>query len=89
MAAVTAPSGGSLIGKVAATFQARSRARSGRPSRVAAFIADHTGTLAMLGFADAAAWIHGETWGLLATAACIAVAEFKVRGLWARCSASC
>jgi hypothetical protein len=81
MAAVTAlPPGRSLIGKVAATFQARSRARSGRPSRVAAFIADHTGTVTALGFADAAAWHAGETWGLVATAACILVAEFKVRG---------
>ena len=80
MAAVTAPSGHSLIGKVAATFSARSRARNGRPSKAAAFIADHTGTMTALGFADAAAWHAGTTWGLVATAVCILVAEFKVRG---------
>jgi hypothetical protein len=80
MAAVTVPSGRSLIGKLALTFAARSRARSGRPSKAAAFIADHAGTFAALGFADAAAWHTGTTWGLIATAACVLVAEFKVRG---------
>ena len=83
MAAVSAspaPSGHSLIGKIAGTFAARSRARTGRPSRIAAAIKDHTGTIAALGFADTAAWHTGETWGLIATAACILVAEFKMRG---------
>lgn len=80
MAAVTAPTGRSLVGKVALALTARSRARNGRPSKAAAFLADHTGTIAALGFADAAAWHAGETWGLIATAACIILAEFKVRG---------
>ena len=80
MAAVTAPTGRSLIGKVALAFAARSRARNGRPSKAAAFLADHTGTISALGFADAAAWHAGTTWGLIATAACIVLAEFKVRG---------
>ena len=80
MAAIPAPSGRSLLGKVAATLAARSKARNGRPSKVAAFIADHTGTLTALGFADTAAWHAGETWGLVATAVCVLVAEFKVRG---------
>ena len=80
MAAVTVPGGRSLLGKVALTLQARSRARSGRPSRVAALIADHAGTLAALGFADAACWHWGSAAGLIGTAACILVAEFKVRG---------
>ena len=80
MAAVTAPTGRSLVGKVALTLAARSRARSGRPSKAAAFLAEHTGTLAALGFADTAAWHAGTTWGLVATAACVLVAEFKVRG---------
>ena len=80
MAAVTAPSRGSLIGKVASVLAARSHARSGRPSKTAAFLTDHTGTLTALGFADAAAWHAGLTWGLVATAVCVLVAEFKVRG---------
>jgi hypothetical protein len=80
MAAVTVPSGRSLIGKIAATLSARSRARTGRPSKAAAFLADHTGTIVALGFADSAAWHAGTTWGLVATAACVLVAEFKVRG---------
>jgi hypothetical protein len=80
VAAVSAPTGHSLIGKVAATLSARSRARSGRPSKAAAFLQDHTGTITALGFADTAAWHAGVTWGLVATAACVLVAEFKVRG---------
>ena len=80
MAAVTAPTGRSLIGKVALTLAARSKARNGRPSKAAAFLAEQTGTIAALGFADAAAWHAGTTWGLIATAVCIFVAEFKVRG---------
>lgn len=80
MAAVTAPTGRSLLGKVALVLAARSRARNGRPSKAAAFLVEHTGTLAALGFAAAAAWHAGTTWGLVATAACVLVAEFKVRG---------
>jgi hypothetical protein len=79
LAAVTAPRRGSLLGKVVSALHARSAKRSGEPSRVAAFIADHTGTIAALGFADTAAWIHGLTYGLIATGVCILVAEFKVR----------
>ena len=80
MAAVSVPTGRSLIGKIAVALAVRSRARSGRPSKAAAFIADHTGTLAALGFADAAAWHAGTTWGLIATAVCVMVADFKLQG---------
>jgi hypothetical protein len=80
MAASAVPSGRSLIGKVALVLSARSKARSGRPSKAAAFLADHTGTITALGFADTAAWHAGTTWGLVATAVCVLVAEFKVRG---------
>lgn len=80
MATLTVPSGRSLISKIAATLSARSRARTGRPSKAATFLADHIGTIAALGFADSAAWHAGTTWGLVATAACVLVAEFKVRG---------
>jgi len=80
MAAVSAPSGRSLIGKLSVALQGRARARGRGPSRVAAFLAEHTGTLAALGFADAAAWHAGVTWGLLATAACALVADFKLQG---------
>lgn len=81
MAAVTAPrGGGSLLGKVASALAARSASRRGRPSRVAAFITDHIGTAAALGFADAACWHWGTGAGLAGTAAAILVAEFKVRG---------
>ena len=85
MAAVTAPqgrplTGKSLIGKVALLLQARAQARNGKPSRVGAFLADHTGTITALGFADTACWHWGTGAGLIGTAVCILVAELKVRG---------
>lgn len=80
MAAVSAPSSsGSLLGKVASVLRARASAKK-RPSRVAAFIADHTGTFAALGFADTACWHFSLATGLIGTAVAILVAEFKVRG---------
>jgi len=72
--------GKSLVGKIAIALQARAAARGGKPSRAASFLADHTGTLTALGFADTAAWHTGSTWGMVATAVCIVFAEFKVRG---------
>jgi len=81
VAAVTAPaSRGSLLGKIASAFHARAQSRKGQPSRVGAFVADHTGTLTALGFADTACWHWGTTAGLIGTAVAILVAEFKVRG---------
>lgn len=79
MAVVTAPSGRSLIGKLTSVLASRA-ARSRKPSRAAAFLADHTGTLAALGFADTACWHWGTGAGLIGSAVCILVAEFKVRG---------
>lgn len=77
--AVPVPAGRSLIGKVAGVFAARAAARK-KPSKVAGFLADHTGTITALGFADTACWHWGDTVGLIGTAVCILVAEFKVRG---------
>lgn len=71
--------GRSLLGKAAATFQARAKAKRAT-SRAAAFLTDHTGTLTALGFADAACWHWGTGAGLIGTAVAILVAEFKVRG---------
>lgn len=83
MVAAAAPqklAGRSLIGKFSGLLAARAKARNGRPSRVAGFLADHTGTLSALGFADAACWHWGHPAGLIGTAVCVLVAEFKVRG---------
>jgi len=85
MAATTAPAGSpltgrSLVGKLAMRLQARARSRQGQPSRVGGWLADHTGTITALGFADTACWHWGSTAGLIGTAACVLVAEFKVRG---------
>ncbi len=77
--AVTVPAGRSLLGHVVAHLQSRAKAKN-VPSRAAAAIRDHAGTFTALGFADTAAWHSGAVWGYLATAACILLAEFKVRG---------
>lgn len=79
MATASVPAGHSLLGKVAVVMKARATARK-RPSKVAALIADHAGTLSALAFADTACWHWGTGAGLIGTAACILVAEFKVRG---------
>lgn len=83
MAAVTAPPGRSLIGKIAAARQKRAQGAR-KPSRVAAFVADHVGTLAALAAADEGLWRvpwHlGPVTGPLGLCVAIAVAEFKVRG---------
>lgn len=86
MASASVPAGSrpltgkSLIGKVALLLQARASARGRRPSKASAFLADHSGTIAALGFADAACWHWGTTAGLIGTAVCVLVAELKVRG---------
>lgn len=79
MAAVTAPGGSSLLGKVAGVAAARAAARK-RASRVAAFLADNLLTAAALGAGVAAAWLHGETWGLCSLVPALLVLDFKVRG---------
>ena len=78
--AVTVPSGRSLLGQVTAHLQERAAQRRKGPSKAAAAIRDHAGTMTALGFADTAAWHAGGVWGYLATAACILLAEFKIRG---------
>lgn len=83
MVAVSVPSGRSLIGKIAATRQKRAQGAR-KPSRIAAFVTDHIGTLAALAAADEGLWRvpwHlGPVAGPLGLCVAIAVAEFKVRG---------
>lgn len=80
MTAVAPAARGSLLGKVAGVLHARAQARKGAPSRLGGFVTDHTGTLTALGFADTACWHWCTTAGLIGTAVCVLVAEFKVRG---------
>lgn len=79
MAVASVPAGRSLLGHLRARLTVRA-ALKGRVSRAAAVIADHAGTMAALGFADAAAWQWGSFWGLLGTAVVIVLAEDKIRG---------
>jgi len=71
--------GKSLLGKVALALRARA-GRGGKPSRAAAFITDHTGTLTALGFMVTAMWHEGDFWGWLGTGVAVLVAELKIRG---------
>ena len=86
MAAVTAPSRGSLtgkslLGKVALLAQARAAAK-GRTSRLAALIKDHLLTVAALGAGVGDAFLHGGTlWGLGATTIALVVLDFKLQEL--------
>lgn len=82
MAAASVP-GSSLIGKL---ISARQRPAQGvrKPSRLAAFVADHLATMVMLGVGDEGLW-HvpwhlGPVTGPLGLMAAIGLAEFKVRG---------
>lgn len=82
MAAVTAPqklTGRSLLGKLALALQARAK-RSGKPSPLAAFIADHSGTLAALGLIDTGLWHVSGVAGWIGTGVTVLVAELKIRG---------
>lgn len=87
MAAVTAPAGRSLLGKMTLTFQARSRARSGRPSRAAVFLAgvrEHVVTVAALAAADFGAFqVHvphlGSAPGWVTLCASLLLLDFSVR----------
>ena len=84
MAAVSAPAGSSLLGKFAAARQKRAQGGTRKPSRLAAFVSDHIGTVAALAAADEGLWRvpwHlGPVAGPLGLCAAIIIAEFKVRG---------
>jgi hypothetical protein len=82
MAAVSAPrelTGRSLLGKLALFAQARAKARRGT-SRLAPFIADHSGTLAALGLIDTGLWHANPVAGWIGAGVSLLVAELKIRG---------
>ena len=73
--------GKSLLGKLALALQARAAAKGEqKPSRLAAFIADHTGTLSALGLIDAGLWHSSPVAGWIGTGVTVLVAELKIRG---------
>lgn len=80
MAATAAPSGRSLFGKIAAVAAVRAAARQRRPSRAAAFIADHLLTAAALGAGVTDAFLHGNGWGLGSLVPALLILDFKIRG---------
>lgn len=81
MAAVSAPklTGRSLLGKVALIAQARAKAKHGT-SKLAPFIADHSGTMAALGLIDTGLWHVSPVAGWIGAGVCVLVAELKMRG---------
>lgn len=79
MAAVTAPSGRSLLGKFAASASSRARAR-GQRSRLASFIGEHVMTVAAMAAADTGMWHLGPLAGWLSVAVSLLVIDFKLQG---------
>jgi hypothetical protein len=85
MVAGTAPSPGrSLIGRLIDARQPKAPGAVRRPSRLAAFVADHLATLVLLAVGDEGLW-HvpwhlGPVTGPLGAALAIGLAEFKIRG---------
>ena len=70
----------SLLGAVISVLHARSRTRSGRPSRLAAALQEHVLTFAMLGAADIGGFrvLHNGGWFILAVS--LFLADFQIRG---------
>jgi hypothetical protein len=79
VAAVTAPPGRSLLGRIAAAASARARAK-GRQSRLAAFIGENVLTVAALSAGVADGFIHGTGWGLGSLMAALLIIDFKLQG---------
>lgn len=81
MVTVSAPklTGRSLLGKLALFAEARAKARRGT-SRVAPFVADHSGTLTALGLIDTGLWHVSSVAGWIGAGVCVLVAELKMRG---------
>lgn len=83
MAAVTAPSGRSLLGKARETWAARRAATSGRPSVLTAVLAktrEHVVTVAALASADFGAFHWGNGVGFVVTGVSALLLDFAVRG---------
>lgn len=81
MAAASVPlTGRSLLGKTAVALQALARVRKRGPSRLAAFVTDHIGTVAALGLVDTGLWHWSQIAGFIGAGVCVLVAELKIRG---------
>jgi hypothetical protein len=81
VAAASVPlTGRSLLGKAAVALMARARIKRQGPSRLAAFITDHAGTMAALGLIDTGLWHVDPVAGWIGAGVCVLVAELKIRG---------
>jgi hypothetical protein len=80
VAAVTVPSGGSLLGKAGAAFRARRKTRQGQVTAVLAKAREHVLTVAALAAADLGAFHWGAGVGWLVTGASLLALDFAVRG---------
>jgi hypothetical protein len=80
VAAVTAPSGRSLPGKVLSLLAARKRARPGAVAAVVAKAREHVLTVAALASADLGALHWGAGAGWLAVGGSLLALDFAVRG---------
>jgi hypothetical protein len=78
VAAVSAPSGRSLLGRVAGVASARARVK-GRSSRLAAFIGENVLTVAAMAAADTGLWHLGPVAGWLSVGVSLLIIDFKLQ----------
>lgn len=80
MTAVSAPHRSqSLVGKVVAALHARSRARTGRGSRLASAVTDHAMTFAALAAVDVGMFHLGFVTGWVSVGVSLFLADFKIK----------
>jgi hypothetical protein len=79
LTAVTGSPRRSLLGTVVAMLHARSRARTGQPSRLAAAIKDHLLTFCAMGLIDTGAFHWSPIAGFIITGLSLLVADFKIQ----------
>lgn len=81
MAAVTAPGARrSLLGSALAAVSARSKSRTGRPSRLAAAVQQHVMTFAAMTAIDVGMFHLGVVAGWVSVGVSLLLVDFKVQG---------
>ena len=69
-----------LLGSVIGAMHRRSRARTGRPSRLAAAVSEHAMTFAGMAAIDVGVFHWSVTWGWVAAGVSVLLADFKIQG---------
>jgi hypothetical protein len=80
LAAVPLGARRSLLGQVLGALHGRSKARTGRPSRLAAAVQAHAMTFAALAAVDVGMFHLGVTAGWVSVGVSLFLADFKIQG---------